>query len=153
MLNKQNIGLFRYYKLVGQLLQMIELFHMHEVVLSHDFHQLFKAGFAWIPAQLCFGLGGVAQQMLHLGGAEKSRINLHQHLAGGFVDAFFVDAIALSLEFDAGMVECQGAELAHGVILAGSHHKVIGLVLLQNEPHALHIVACIAPVATGIEVA
>ena len=45
------------------------------------------------------------------------------------------------------------SKLAYGVEFASGNDKVIRLVLLKNQPHALHIVAGIAPVATGIEIA
>ena len=51
------------------------------------------------------------------------------------------------------MVESQCREVAHCVVLAGSNHKVVGLGLLQDKPHTLHIVFGIAPVAQRIEVA
>ena len=38
------------------------------------------------------------------------------------------------------------------MVLAGGDDEVLGLLLLQDEPHALHIVAGIAPVAKAVEV-
>ncbi len=49
--------------------------------------------------------------------------------------------------------EGQLDELAHGVGLAGRQHVVVGLVLLQHQPHALDVVARVAPVALGVEIA
>ena len=37
--------------------------------------------------------------------------------------------------------------------LAGGEYVVVGLVLLQHQPHALHIFPGMSPVALGIEVA
>ena len=37
--------------------------------------------------------------------------------------------------------------------LAGGQHVVVRLVLLQDAPHALDVVAGMAPVALGVEVA
>ena len=39
------------------------------------------------------------------------------------------------------------------MIFAGGNHEIIRLGLLHDEPHTLHIVFGIAPVAVGIEVA
>ena len=39
------------------------------------------------------------------------------------------------------------------MVLAGGDDKIIGLRLLQDEPHALDIVLGIAPVAQGVEIA
>ena len=44
------------------------------------------------------------------------------------------------------------AQSAHRVCLPHAHDIVIRVVLLQHQPHGLHIVAGIAPVAAGIEV-
>ena len=51
------------------------------------------------------------------------------------------------------MLECQGAELADGVVLTCGDDEVFRLLLLQDEPHALHVVLGIAPVAERVEVA
>ena len=53
----------------------------------------------------------------------------------------------------ADLAEGQLDELAHRVGLAGRQHVVVGLVLLQDQPHALDIVAGMAPVALGVEIA
>ena len=50
------------------------------------------------------------------------------------------------------MMEGQRAELAHGVVFACGNHEIVGLGLLQDEPHALDVVAGITPVAQGVEV-
>jgi len=44
-------------------------------------------------------------------------------------------------------------KLAHGMLLAGSHHIVLRMVLLQHQPHGLDIIARIAPISPGIQVA
>ena len=105
-----------------------------------------------IPAQSALGFGRVSQQLVHLGGAEVLRIHLDKHFSGRLVDAFLIDALALPLQFDAGVMEGQSAELPYRVALARGDDVVVGLVLLQDEPHALHIVARVTPVTQGIEV-
>ncbi|CDD83991.1 uncharacterized protein BN666_00512 [Bacteroides sp. CAG:462] len=50
-------------------------------------------------------------------------------------------------------MECQGTELTHGMHLTGCNDKVLGSLVLENQPHALHIVLGIAPVAACVEVA
>ena len=42
---------------------------------------------------------------------------------------------------------------SHGVLYAGGNDKVLGLAVQQDEPHALYIVAGIAPVAKGVHIA
>ncbi len=50
-------------------------------------------------------------------------------------------------------MEGQLAELTHGVLLTGGDDEILRLVVLQNQPHALHIVLGIAPVAQAGQVA
>ena len=38
------------------------------------------------------------------------------------------------------------------MLLAGGNDKVVGLFLLQDKPHAFHVVLGVAPVAQGVEV-
>ena len=54
---------------------------------------------------------------------------------------------------DTDLAERQAHELLDAVCLAGGDDVVVGLVLLQHQPHRLHVVAGIAPVALGVEVA
>ncbi|MCY1246992.1 hypothetical protein D9M72_602740 [compost metagenome] len=51
------------------------------------------------------------------------------------------------------MIEGDPAHLAHGGGDAGGYHEVIGLVLLQHQPHGFDVVPGKAPVALGVDVA
>lgn len=46
-----------------------------------------------------------------------------------------------------------GGAAPDGGGLAGAYDKVLWLLLLQHEPHAVHVVARMAPVTLGIQVA
>ena len=72
---------------------------------------------------------------------------------GGDAEGHLVDALALPSERHARVPEGKLAELLDRVRLARGHHKVLGRVLLQHQPHALHVVARVAPVARRVEVA
>ena len=50
------------------------------------------------------------------------------------------------------MREGQVDEFAHGVALAGGDHVVVGLGLLEHQPHGFHVFAGVAPIALGLEV-
>ena len=50
-------------------------------------------------------------------------------------------------QFDACVSEGQRGKLAHRVLHTSGDDKVFGTFLLQDEPHALHVVAGVAPVA------
>ena len=51
------------------------------------------------------------------------------------------------------MLEGELGELTDTVLNAGGNHEVLRLVVLEDEPHALYVVAGIAPVAERVEVA
>src|SRR5262249_49742580 len=44
-------------------------------------------------------------------------------------------------------------ELTHRMRLAGRQHKIVGFVMLQYAPHSFHVVAGMAPVALGVQIA
>ena len=73
------------------------------------------------PPELRSGLGGVADQQVDLGGAEELRV---------------LPDVALPV-VDAGLGERALDELMHRVRLAGRDDVVVGLVLLQHQPHRL----------------
>ena len=50
-------------------------------------------------------------------------------------------------------MECQLTELAHRVLHTSSDYEVLGSLVLQDEPHTLHVVLGISPVAQRREVA
>lgn len=110
----------------------------------------------WLPAELGLGLLGVAQQEVDLGGTEVLGIDADEDALGVLgVDADLLDGalLAAPLDGDAGLLEGELTELTDGVTLASGEHVVVGLVLLEDAPHALHVVAGVAPVADGVEVA
>ena len=82
------------------------------------------------------GLRRVADEQVDLGGRKKRLVD---------------DDVLLPVEAD--VAEGELAELADRVGLAGGDHVVVGLVLLQHQPHGLDVVAGEAPVALGVEVA
>lgn len=51
------------------------------------------------------------------------------------------------------MLESDLAHVAHGGSDTGGHHVVVGLVLLQHQPHGFDVVPGKAPVALGVDVA
>jgi hypothetical protein len=81
-------------------------------------------------------LAGVAEQQVDLGGAHQLRVD-HDVL----------------LPVEPHPREGDLHQLAHRVGLAGGDHVVVGLGLLEHQPHGLDVVAGEAPVALGVEVA
>ncbi len=69
------------------------------------------------------------------------------------VDAGLVDALAAPLDAPPDLRKAKLDDLAHRVRLAGRQHEIVGRVGLQDPVHALDIVARMAPVALGLEIA
>ena len=122
-------------------------------MVHHQLHELLEGGFLGVPAQFRAGLGRIAPEVHHVRGPVEIRAHLHQHAAGGLVDAFLIGALPHELEFDAGVAEREPAEIAHAVLHAGGDDEVFRLLLLEDEPHALDIILRVAPVAEAGEVA
>ena len=123
------------------------------VVIDHELHKLFERRGLRIPAKLGLGLGRVAPEVHHVGRAVEVLRHGHNGLTRRNVDTLLVDSFAFPTEFDARMMERERRKLTHGVLHAGRNHKVFGLVMLQNEPHAFHVILSIAPVAEAVQVA
>ena len=131
-------------------------------MLDHQLHKLLEGGGLRIPAELGLGFGRVAPEVNDVGrtvevfrdgdycAADKVGVG---GAGNGDDDALLIDAFALPAELDAGVMEGQCGEFADGVLDAGGDHEVLRLVVLENEPHTLHIVLGITPVAEGVEVA
>ena len=123
------------------------------VVVDHDLDELLKRGLGRVPAQLALCFGRVAPEVDDVRRAVEVGADLDDRLACGLVDALLVHALADKFQLDAHIVEGQLAELADGVLLTGGDDEVLGLVVLQNQPHALDVVPGIAPVAQAGQVA
>ena len=82
------------------------------------------------PEVLAARLGRIADQLVDFGGAHERGI-LHHKL----------------LPVQARVAERDLAELAHGMRLTHRHHVIVGLILLQHQPHRAHVVARKTPVS------
>src|SRR5262245_46344186 len=51
------------------------------------------------------------------------------------------------------MAECQLEECPYCVSLASGDHEVVRFVLLEHQPHGLHVLAGMTPIAPGVQVA
>ncbi len=115
--------------------------------------ELLEGSLLRIPAQFADGLRRVAEELLDLGRAEVARVDGDERLARLAIDAFLVGTHAPPLQLDAGAAEGVRAEFPHRVHLTRGDDEVIGLVVLQDEPHALDEVRGVAPIALGRQVA
>src|SRR6185295_831448 len=106
-----------------------------EVRVDHHVDELAEADLGF-PAELAAGLGGVAEQRVDLGGPDQ-----------GGVD----DDVLLPVQAD--VAEGDLEVFADGMVLAGGDDEVVGGLLLEHEPHGADVVAGVAPVAFGVDVA
>ena len=122
-----------------------------QVGVDHLLHQLLKAGLG-SPAEFALGLGWIAEKRFDLGGTEIARIHGDDDVAV-LVERLFVDAAPLPGEIKLQKLGAATDELADGVLLASGDDEVLGFFLLQHEPLHFDIVAGVAPVALGVQVA
>ncbi len=127
--------------------------NLSHVAIDHNFHELFKRSLLRVPAEFGLGLGRVAPEVHHVGRAVEIFGHGHDNFAVCDVDSLLVHAFAFPAEFDACMVEGKRREFTDGVLHAGRNHEVFGLIVLQNEPHAFHVILGITPIAEAVEVA
>ena len=122
-----------------------------EVARDHFGHQFVEAD-PVLPAEDGARLGGVAYQIVDLGRAEIARIDPDERLAGLGVDAGLLGALPAPCDLRSTSANARSTN-SRTCAFAGREHVVVGLVLLQHQPHALDIVAGVAPVALGVEIA
>src|SRR3990167_11044506 len=122
------------------------------VGLDHFCHELLE-GRSVTPAQLGEGFRRIPQQQVDLRRAPIGRIKGHEYVARPVAAALL--GLAGTAPFDAAtdLAEGEVDEFAHRMGLAGGEDVVIGLLLLEDLPHSLDIVARMTPVPLGVEVA
>src|SRR5262249_20858036 len=105
------------------------------------------------PAEPAPRLRGVALEDVDLGRPEVARIDLDEHAPGLRVRPLLFQPLPAPGELEAGAAERALAELAHRVGFPGRDDVIVGLLLLEHEPHRLDVVLRVAPVAPRSEVA
>lgn len=131
-------------------------------MLDHQLDELLEGGGLRIPAEFGLGFGRVAPEVDDVGRAVEvfgdgdygvaDKVGV-DGAGNGDDDTLLVDSFAFPAELDACVMEGQCGEFADGMLDAGGDYEVLRLVVLEYEPHTLHIVLGIAPVTEGVEVA
>src|SRR5580704_3121391 len=103
--------------------------------LHHVLHEFVECH-AMPPAEHVVRLARVADQGLDFGRTKVARIDLDEHLAGILIQSLLVGAGAFPDDGAADAAECLFDELAYRMCLAGCEHIIVGLVLLDDQPHA-----------------
>lgn len=91
--------------------------------------------------------------MRDLGRPIVARVYFDENLAAPGIDAAFVRALPVSDDAAADAGKGLLGEFTHRMIFAGRQHVIARRRLLQHQPHALDIIARMAPVAPGVEIA
>lgn len=116
---------------------MLGLSDVFHVVPHHDADEFGEGRFLGVPAEACSGLCRIAQQLLYFRGTEIFGIHFHEYAACRLVDASFVHALTFPTQLYPRLMKGHGTEFAHGMHFSGGDDEVLGLVLLENKPHAL----------------
>ena len=139
-------------QLVGYITKCAFALHLRKVGVDHFPHQFVECDLV-MPAEPLSCLARVAEQPFDLGWPEVTRINLDEHAPIFSIDALFVDTLAAPFDRPADAAESLFDEFPHRMLFAGRQNIVVGLRLLHNQPHPFDIIARMAPVAPGREVA
>jgi|SRR6516164_2359400 len=90
--------------------------------------------------------------MIDLGWSNVTGIDLHQDTSSGSIDAGLVRAVPTPGDLDADLAKGEFDKLPHRMRLTGAKDKVVRLLLLEDAPHALHIIARVSPISFRVEV-
>src|SRR5258708_15133894 len=128
------------------------ILHNEAIGLHHLGYQLAETG-AMAPAKLGQGLLRIAEQQIDLGWSAIRTVDRPQHPPGPPATTLLVVALSMPHDGPPDLMEGELDKLAHGVRLASRQDIVVRMLLLQDAPHAFDIVACMTPVAPGVEIA
>src|SRR5947207_3237067 len=126
--------------------------HRRQIGRHHLGHQFAETRLV-APAQLGPRLGRIALQEINFGGAEVPRIDGNQDLPVLGVDTLLLGSGAAPGDRAADLGEGQFDEFAHRMSLARGDHIVARSFPLCDQPHGLDVIAGMAPIALGIEIA
>ena len=128
-------------------------FYVFHVVAHHDAHEFLKRSGGRVPAKKGFGLGWVSQQLFNFGRAEIFGVHFHQNIARLPVASAFFHAFSLPFQLYSGLTEGQRAEFPDRVHFPGGDDEILRCVMLENQPHAFHVILGVTPAAQGVQVA
>mmetsp|Transcript_42810 Transcript_42810/g.130196 ORF Transcript_42810/g.130196 Transcript_42810/m.130196 type:complete len:369 (+) Transcript_42810:193-1299(+) len=136
-------------------LRIVSSPHHLQVFLHHLSYQILKLS-RCLPSELLLRLSWVAKEKLHLCWSEILRIDTNQDtvlILSIYTNLIHSSCLPLPLDRGANNRESLLHELTNRVSLASRQHVIISLILLKHHPHALNIVAGMAPIALGINIA
>src|SRR6185437_1709562 len=122
-----------------------------QVACNHLRNELLEARLVR-PAEFLTSLHGIADQQFDFSGAEVPWVDTDQGVARLRINPLLVQPFSPPDDATANDPESPLYEFPHSVRFARRENIVVGLVLLQHEPHAFDIVAGVPPIALRIEV-
>src|SRR5690606_30979756 len=105
------------------------------------------------PAELLMRLACVAEKHVDFRWPEIARIDTDQNLPADFINPDFIGALPLPHDTPANFGKGQFDKFPHGMGFARCQHIVVRLVLLDDPPHALDIIARMSPITARIDIA
>src|SRR6185312_12702186 len=105
-----------------------------------------------MPAELGSGFCWVAEQQVDLGRSVVARINRNEGLPCSGADATLVDATPLPYKRAVDATKRQLDKFANRMSFARGKHVVVGLRLLQHQPHAFDVILGVAPIPLGVDI-
>src|SRR5262249_53438300 len=105
------------------------------------------------PAEFGTSLGGVAEENIDLGRSEVTLVDFDEYAPAHLVDPLLGGSPSPPSSPISRPFTAAPPEFAPRTGFSGRQNEVVGLILLQDHPHALSIIACVAPVTLGVEVA
>src|SRR5579863_6503685 len=102
------------------------------------------------PSEFRLSLAWVAEKDIDLGRAKVTRIDLDPNPAVAPVEAFLLRLFAAPFDLDADASKRLLDEGPNRMLLASCKHVVVGLRLLQHQPHAFYVFSRVTPVALSV---
>ena len=122
-------------------------------MIHHQPDKLLKSGLCGIPAKLVPRLRRIAKKIHNVCRTVEIGTNLHKNPSRFLFNAFLVNAFSPPFKLDSGIMKGKCRKFTHGMLLACRYNIIVGLLILQNKPHAFHIILRVAPVAQRREIA
>lgn len=105
-----------------------------DISIDHEFDEFFE-GSLWLPAENLSRLAGVADEEVYLRGTKITRVV-------GYVFS----------PIESGMSERRFEELLDRMGFSRGDYVIVGLVLLEHQPHGFDVFFGVAPIAFGVEI-
>ena len=98
-------------------------------------------------------LGGIPDQEIDFGWPKIRRIDPHHNLTAALIDPGLVDALAAPFESPIDLTEGEFDKFTDRMSFPRGQNEIVGLLLLDDPIDAFDIVARVAPVASGVQIA